>query len=386
MLARLIGERLVTRPLLERHPAWSLSMSRLKHPLSLLMLLAIGAVAACAPNGTTPTAASQPTAGPTTAPAASGTAVPSPGASATPAPKRYAVRNLDWKEDATDTRLGTAIAKVDYEGGLDEDNDGDFDHRARSEVTVGGQTHTIAFIENDKPLMSDEDDVTLIQDETTGEKLTFASDQEFNSFSVRQGAEKLTVEFDADGRVLVNGQAATSLQEAASLIAASSVGADCSLHSLTFLQGVLERREAEATRGNPSCMVAEGTSRNIQSLSASYAGAGPASYRIHQADDGADDGEDLDDEDLVAEGSDDEEADDLEDLSDAELEELEKELDALESEVADLLAELESFDEDLEDDEEEAEDAQDLADTHLNTNANLASQLVAEVIAKRLGK
>jgi hypothetical protein len=354
-------------------------MSRSKTPLSLLMLLAIGAVAACAPNGTTPTAASQPTAGPTTAPsagAASASAAPSPGPSATaaPAPKRYAVRNLDWKEDATDTRLGTAIAKVDYEGGLDEDNDGDYDHRARSEVTVGGQTHTIAFIENDKPLMSDEDDVTLIQDETSGEKLTFASDQEFNSFSVRRGAEKLTVEFDADGRVLVNGQVAASLEEAASLLASSSVGADCSLHSLTFLQGVLERREAEATRGNPSCMTAEGTSRNIQ-------------YRLLQADaeedleeEGSDDDADLDEDE-----SDDEEAEDLEDLSDAELEELEKELDALESEVADLLAELESFDEDLEDDEE-AEDAQDLAETHLDTNANLASQLVAEVIAKRLGK
>jgi hypothetical protein len=344
-------------------------MPRLKHPLSLLMLLAIGAVAACAPNGTTPTAASQPTAGPTTAPAASGTAAPSPGASATAAPKRYAVRNLDWKEDATDTRLGTAIAKVDYEGGLDEDNDGDFDHRARSEVTVGGQTHTIAFIENDKPLMSDEDDVTLIQDETTGEKLTFASDQEFNSFSVRQGAEKLTVEFDADDRVLVNGQAAASLQEAASLIAASSVGADCSLHSLTFLQGVLERREAEATRGNPSCTTLQGNARD-----------NGQTYRLLQTDDEADDEGDLD-----AEDSDDEEAEDLEDLSDAELAELEKELDALESEVADLLAELESFDEDLEDDEE-AEDAQDLDKTDLNTNANLASQLVAEVIARRLGK
>lgn len=361
-------------------------MSRSKTPLSLLMLLAIGAVAACAPNGTTPTAASQPTAGPTTAPgtvAASASAAPSPGPSATaaPAPKRYAVRNLDWKEDATDTRLGTAIAKVDYEGGLDEDNDGDYDHRARSEVTVGGQTHTVAFIENDKPLMSDEDDVTLIQDETTGEKLTFASDQEFNSFSVRRGAEKLTVEFDADGRVLVNGQAAASLEEAATLLASSSVGADCSLHSLTFLQGVLERREAEATRGNPSCMTAEGTSRDI------------GGYRLLQADDEADGEEDLDEEDLDEEGSDDdadldeedsddEEAEDLEDLSDAELEELEKELDALESELSDLLAELESFDEDLEDDE----DAQDLAETHLNTNANLASQLVAEVIAKRLGK
>lgn len=362
-------------------------MSRSKTPLSLLVLLAIGAVAACAPNGTTPTAASQPTAGPTTAPgtgAASASAVPSPGPSATaaPAPKRYAVRNLDWKEDATDTRLGTAIAQVDYEGGLDEDNDGDYDHRARSEVTVGGQTHTVAFIENDKPLMSDEDDVTLIQDETTGEKLTFASDQEFNSFSVRRGAEKLTVEFDADGRVLVNGQAAASLEEAATLLASSSVGADCSLHSLTFLQGVLERREAEATRGNPSCMIAGSTSRDLDGDGKPDTDQS-ASYRLQQADEDTEDdgGEDTEEED----DSDDDEAEDLEDLSDAELEKLEKELDALESELTDLLAELESFDEDLEDDEE-AEDAQDLAETHLNTNANLASQLVAEVIAKRLGK
>ena len=278
------------------------------------------------------------------------------------------VLDFDWEEEADEDALGYDVSNVDYFGDADEDGDGDLDSHALADVNIDGLgVHQIELDDDDEPLMSDEPDVSRYTDKTTGETLTFVADQEFNSFTIALDDEaELAVEFNPDGTILVDGEEAADADEAAEAIVATEVGANASLHALAFVHGALQRRDADASRGNPSCVIAEGTSREI------------GGYRLWQDEDAEDEAEDGDgvdevDEDDEARGTDEGEGAPDDDQAEGE--------DEGDDEGEDAAAE---GDEDGEGDEDQDEEALDpeAADALVAGN-ELAIDLVARVIALR---
>lgn len=240
-------------------------------PLPSLLLLALAASSACTPNTGTQASSSVAAApSPTLAPSATAASAGMPASTApkaiTPSAAAAGLEpveatDLDWEEEPDDEgKLEMQVSDVDAWGGTDVGGDGDVDYDATADVAVKGEAHPVSFHEDDQPLMSDEPDVLTLTDTATGDVETVTADQEFNSFTVRQGADTLSLEVDPTGAVVVDGTPTASLDEAAAQIAASPVLKDASPQNIAFLYGVLQRHTVEASRGEPACGM--GSSQN----------------------------------------------------------------------------------------------------------------------------
>jgi hypothetical protein len=138
--------------------------------------------------------------------------------------------------DIKDSELGVTIRSYQFESGTDLTGNGAEDQMATGLVAVSGLAqHRVRLEQENFDLMSNEDDILTVYDETLSNIRTYHADQDLFNYTLSDGQQELRIETLPNGTWLVNGEPAATPKAVARLAMKSPVLADASLHGLMLV-------------------------------------------------------------------------------------------------------------------------------------------------------
>ncbi|PIQ25939.1 hypothetical protein COW36_02985 [bacterium (Candidatus Blackallbacteria) CG17_big_fil_post_rev_8_21_14_2_50_48_46] len=135
-----------------------------------------------------------------------------------------------------DKDLPIEISDYSFNVGTDTNKNGAEDEHGKGMVDISGHgKHAIEINQEDFPVMDNQDDVMVVVDKTTGNTRTYSADQDQFNYKISDGSNTLTINTNADGTWMVNGEGASTPAEVVKLALKSPVLSGASIHGLASL-------------------------------------------------------------------------------------------------------------------------------------------------------
>jgi hypothetical protein len=140
-----------------------------------------------------------------------------------------------------DDNLKVKLSDYSFSVGADEKHDGSEAEHAQGDIEITGLgKHQIKIDEDNYPVMSNQEDVETITDETTGNIRIYTADQDLQRYSISDGKTKLIIEINPDGTWSVDGNPAKTVEDVAKLAMQSPLFSEASPHGIALMYELFE--------------------------------------------------------------------------------------------------------------------------------------------------